>query len=677
VIRRAVGARRRATVLGGAGAVLAVALLAGCAAGGGASGGSAGGGSASSSAAALQTGLSGVPHRSVSPMPAARLAAHLVPPTNRWFSGLVFGEQPQPVFPLPLSFALTGSGFGFGVPDVHSGADSISGEYAPAITVDDGSVSSLVVDYDEASVTIEQKDAAGHAIGTVVIAEGSPVVSYTAKRDGVLTLGTPFDGAGRVRSATVNGTGYGLITPGVLSGSRLTLTAGQTVELFAAPTGVAPAKVGEHVSGLIGVSASYRVDTSRVTTTLNYHSAAQTLIAAMPHQRAGLVTPTRCDLGSYPSVYGTLALCSGSELSWTAPKISPDATLNLDAISADEKAQLRAQLADDLQHTPPLPGDTYFGGKALYRLANLLTLAHQLGATGTADAVQAKLDTALTRWTQPKGCAARATQCFVYDPTAKGMVGLTASFGSDQFNDHAFHYGYFVYAAGVAARYEPSLIPRLKPTVNLLAADIASPGASSAFPTRRGFDAYAGHSWASGYAPFADGNNQESSSEAANAWNGLGLWAAATGDAGLSTEATWMLSAEAASATAYWTDFDTRDPAYAGYRHGVVGINWGGKRDDATWFSAEPNAKLGIQLIPMSPASRYLAGDPDRISRNIAEAAPAGVDVQFGDYLLMYSALGGRDAAAQALTTARTLPAQFIDDADSRSYLLAWILSRE
>jgi len=664
-------------VLSCAGAALAVALLAGCATGAGSGGSGPASGSAADSAAALQAGLSDVPHRSVTPMPAARLAANLVPPTNRWFSGLVFGAQPQPVFPLPLSFALTGSGFGFGVPRVSSGADTISGEYAAAITVDDGSASSEIVAYDEASVTIEQKDAAGHAIGTVVIAEGSPVVSYTAKRNGTLTLGTRFDGVGRVRSATVNGTGYGLITSGSLSGARLTLKAGQTVELFAAPTGVAPSKLGEQVSALTGVSASYRVDTSRVTTTLNYHSTGQTLVAAMPHQRAGLVSPSKCDLGSYPSVYGTLALCSGAELSWTSPKVAPEATLNLDAISADDKAELRAQLADDLQHTPALPGDSYFGGKALYRLANLLTIAHQLGATDTADAVQAKLDTALTRWTQPKGCAARGTQCFVYDPTAKGMVGLTASFGSDQFNDHAFHYGYFLYAAGVAARYEPSLIPRLKPTMNLLAADIASPGASPAFPTRRGFDAYAGHSWASGYAPFADGNNQESSSEAVNAWNGLGLWAAATGDGGLSTEATWMLSAEAASATAYWTDFDSRDPAYAGYRHGVVGVNWGGKRDDATWFSAEPNAKLGIQLIPMSPASHYLAGDPDRIARNVAEAAPTGVDVQFGDYLLMYSALGGRDAAAKALTAARALPSQFIDGADSRSYLLAWILSRE
>ncbi|MDQ1543786.1 MAG: endo,3(4)-beta-glucanase, partial [Actinomycetota bacterium] len=63
-------------------------------------------------------------------MPPARLAKGLVPPTNRWFSGLVFGNSPQPVFPLPLSFALTGTGFAFGVPAVTTSADTITGEFS-------------------------------------------------------------------------------------------------------------------------------------------------------------------------------------------------------------------------------------------------------------------------------------------------------------------------------------------------------------------------------------------------------------------------------------------------------------------------------------------------------------------------------------------------------------------
>ena len=85
---------------------------------------------------------------------------------------------------------------------------------------------------------------------------------------------------------------------------------------------------------------------------------------------------------------------------------------------------------------------------------------------------------------------------------------------------------------------------------------------------------------------------------------------------------------------------------------------------------------LGILVLPMSPVSDYLAVDPERIRANIDDAAPDGFDVLFGDYLLMYSALAGTDAAATALDAASSLPEERIDDGNSRTYLLAWILSR-
>ena len=67
--------------------------------------------------------------------------------------------------------------------------------------------------------------------------------------------------------------------------------------------------------------------------------------------------------------------------------------------------------------------------------------------------------------------------------------------------------------------------------VNLLIRDIASPDPDDPmFPSIRCFDLYAGHSWASGHAKFADGNNQESSSESMNAWYAMMLWGEVTGD---------------------------------------------------------------------------------------------------------------------------------------------------
>ncbi|MES2094043.1 MAG: glycosyl hydrolase [Actinomycetota bacterium] len=264
----------------------------------------------------------------------------------------------------------------------------------------------------------------------------------------------------------------------------------------------------------------------------------------------------------------------------------------------------------------------------------------------------------------------------MYDPAAKGIVGLQPSFGSDQFNDHHFHYGYFLYAAGVLAKDNPELASRWAPVMNLLAADLATTAKSSYFPVQRVFDAFAGHSWASGTAPFGDGNNQESSSEAVSAWNGLALWAAASSQSALESEARWMLSAEAASSKAYWTDFPLDSSVYQGFDHTVTSLVWGGKRDYATFFSADPSTRLGIVVLPMSPVAGYLAGDPARIRANLADSVPNGYDVVFGDFLLMYRALEGPDAAASALEATSVLNEDRVDDGNSRSYLLAWIMSR-
>ena len=107
-----------------------------------------------------------------------------------------------------------------------------------------------------------------------------------------------------------------------------------------------------------------------------------------------------------------------------------------------------------------------------------------------------------------------------------------------------------------------------------------------------------------------------------------------------------MLSTEAQSGLAYWTNFDTADPVYSGFGHKIVSLNWGGKRDYATWFSPEPAAMLGILVIPMSPASTYLAGTRSG-SRPTSPRRPAGkFDQKFGDYLLMYSALAGDEPSA-------------------------------
>ena len=68
----------------------------------------------------------------------------------------------------------------------------------------------------------------------------------------------------------------------------------------------------------------------------------------------------------------------------------------------------------------------------------------------------------MRQWTQIDGCDERNAFCFGYDPDWKGIVGQTPAFGSELFNDHHFHYGYFLYAAGVLAAHDPSVIDDLR-----------------------------------------------------------------------------------------------------------------------------------------------------------------------------------------------------------------------
>jgi endoglucanase Acf2 len=422
------------------------------------------------------------------------------------------------------------------------------------------------------------------------------------------------------------------------------------------------------------------VDDTVARTTLTYRTAggSPTAYVTMPHHRAG-DQPARddCGLGTYPSVYGDLELCAGSQLTSFAPALPASRQLDLDGITEEQRTTIVDALTADVAATPAFPSDTYFGGKALNRAASLVVLGEQLGAQDVVADLRATTVDALREWAEPDGCATRDARCFVYDEAARSVIGLTPSFGSDELNDHHFHYGYILAAAGLLAQDDADLASELAPVMDVLAQDIAAALPSDVLPQLRSYDPYAGHSWASGTSPFADGNNQESSSEAVTAWNGLGLWAQASDQPELATQATWLASTEALTARTYWTAPDLEQ--FEGFEHTMVSLNWGGKRDYATWFSPEPAAILGIQLIPMGPVQVSMAQgvDPEQIRASVEEATPGGFGVQFGGYLLMYAALAGADDAAAAWDEATTLPDVAVDDGSSRSAMLAFIAAAQ
>ena len=641
---------------------------------------SAGSGDAAVTAAAspadIQADLAGITQKNVAKIAPTRLADGLVPPTNRWFSGLVFGDQPQPVFPMPLSAALTDEGFGLGLPEVTASEKTIMGGSNPQIQVPLGAAKMQVTAYDTLSVTSTYSDATGNALGSVVLVQGSPFVTYTAAADQTIALEPVFQAGSTadLYTTTVAGHEYGLVIGGgaTVDAGKVTLKSGSTMTLYGAPDGADAASLATFAADpVVSTSVDHAIDGDTAKTTLNYVTAngGDTVIVPMADQA---VDGGAKSAGSYASIYGAMDVYTGSSLTTTAPVTEPSAELDLSTLSDEDKAAVVEQIKTDAASIDFAASatDTYFGGKMLYRAANLMTLAEQLGVTDVAATLRTGLTAELQKWFNPKGCDTSATKCFVYDDGIKSIIGLEASFGSDELNDHHFHYGYLLYAAAVVAKNDPALADSFAPVADLLVADIASSDASAEFPQYRNFDPYSGHAWASGSSPFADGNNQESSSESVSAWNALAMWEKVRGNTDMYDQAVWMMSAEANSAKLYWTNADFSE--FPAFTHKIAALNWGGKRDYATWFSPEPGAMLGIQLIPMGSYSTYLAGDVDRIKANLAEGAPGGYGAQFGEYMVQYLALADPAAAREQLAN---LPAE-IDNGTTKSYVMAFVFSQ-
>lgn len=79
-------------------------------------------------------------------------------------------------------------------------------------------------------------------------------------------------------------------------------------------------------------------------------------------------------------------------------------------------------------------------------------------------------------------------------------------FGNTYYNDHHFHWGYFVLTAAVLGHIDPDWARDNKEYVDMFVRDYANPSAQDEyFPQHRSFDWYHGHSWAHGLYASMDG----------------------------------------------------------------------------------------------------------------------------------------------------------------------------
>jgi endo-1,3(4)-beta-glucanase len=602
-----------------------------------------------------------------------RTASGILPPTNSWVSGAVFNDTPQPVFPGVLALQTANDGFGLGLPVPHATPGTVFGSYVADLRFTVQSDRFELSRLDSLSATFSYfRD--NREIGRLTAAEGWPYLSYQALERQSMGVPVRFDGAGTDHQATVAAKTYHLIGDGVTSagpGTRVDLVPGSSVTVYAEPDGADAATLDALRTGAVplrGTTTGYGASGGKSSTTYSLDTGGKpTVFTSMPHQSFEGTTPLK---SSYASIYGPLLLHQGMSFTYSVDERKAATDLDLSGLTVEERGELSAAVIKDASTVQFAATDSYYGGKALYRAVNLYKLARQLLLDRQAQDLKALILAEFDRWFRPTGCTGATNKCFTYDTTLAGIVGQAPAYGSDEFNDHHFHYGYFLYAVGAMALDDRTLVSRYRTVTDLLALDIASPDATEKFPQRRAFDDYAGHSWASGTSPFADGNNQESSSEAVNAWAGLSLWAQASDNQALASEATWMLSLEARTALDYWV-YPAPIP---GFTSPVVGLIWGGKRDYATFFDPSPAAILGIQLLPFGPTMDYLQTDPARITALVNQTAPRGAtDLPLIDYNLMLLGMADKD---NALARARSLPDKNIDNGNSRSYLLASIMAR-
>ncbi|MDB5339270.1 MAG: glycoside hydrolase family 81 [Planctomycetaceae bacterium] len=570
-------------------------------------------------------------------------------PTNRWWSSLAWMPLSEPMYPHPLAVQAVEGGVRVAYPGAHITANSAA-IMGPMASGGDDFVVGLVgaMKFTEARVDghsdwfVSALFEEGQNRLRASFGHGSPFVFCTLNGNPTLTFkAAPKVWSGSAQDAVVGFSvgkrHYAAFAP------RGTTWLGLKGEKWTADThgkdyftvAVLPDNKPETLelfrnyaySHVIDTQVAWKYDESRcaVKTTFTFTTrtyegtAVGTLFALYPHQWTR-TSSKLLDL-TYNSVRGPMMVGVGPSFitDMTYPGVLP----SLPLVAGLDRKKLSSFIADELNSSPPAMADTYWMGKQLGKWATLIPIAEQLGDTAAVETISQRTRTTLENFFTATNATNQLKKAsngvFFYDANWSTLIGYPASFGSDdQLNDHHFHYGYFIRAAGELARRDPAWAAdgQWGGMVRMLARDIASPDREdSLFPFLRTFDPYAGHSWASGHSKFADGNNNESSSEAINAWYGLILFGEATSDRALRDLGVWLLTTEIEAINDYWFDVENQYH-HSGFSPSVVTMVWGGKGANGTWFSANPEMVHGINWLPLTGASLYLGRYPEYCAKN-------------------------------------------------------------
>jgi len=606
-------------------------------------------------------------------------------PTNDWWSSLIWQYYPdnpysEAMFPHPLALRAWSDGLGVSYPTYVA----LNNEYHYHFNPEDirigvsglSAPDTRVAAYSDWTVTARWSDGAktmeatfGHGLPFVYVTKsgGDAVISITSGPEQI------WYNNGGVVGLRVNGHYYGVFGP---SGSTWNVVANPFGPLTSTLNGENYFSVAilpdnstatleyyrKHAYAFVTdtrVSWSYDESTASLTTTYmattvlkesGSSNVSQSLMALYRHQWLNTSDPpiTHTYVYTYVSPRGEMRVLEG--LSFSTRMVFNGVIPALPNEGTYDRNRLYGYV-DDVYTSPPYvsPADTYWEGKAVGRLAQLVWIADQVGHTQARDAFLGTLKDRLEDWLD----ADAGSSLFYYDSTWDTLIGYPSSFGTDtQLNDHDFHLGYWIMAAATVAHYDSSWADdgNWGGMVKILIQDVANADhRSTMFPFLRSYDPYAGHNWASGHANFASGNNEESSSEAMNFATGVILWGAATGDTKLRDLGIFLYTNIGTAIQQYWFDVDEQ-VFPVGYDYGTLGILWSNGGAYATWWTANPEEIHGINFLPLTGGSLYLGHDPDYVTRNYGFMVDqnGGQEEQWKDIIWSFQAFTETGASAAA-----------------------------
>ncbi|MCP4847033.1 MAG: glycoside hydrolase family 81 [Verrucomicrobiaceae bacterium] len=590
-------------------------------------------------------------------------------PTNDWWSSVLWEPFSSNQFPHPLGVKCEQNGLRVSYPGAHKNAfdrgiiSSIpasgndltiglaeTGKFIDA-RVDNHSDWFLTVQFGNRSKYLRCTYGHGSPFVYIETTGSAPALSFNAPPKIWLQSATT------TAITTANGNHYGIFCPsptkwedtdtrkwkhsknagGFFSIALLPDKKTTTLKLF---TRHAHAHVTDtHVNWRYDQERSKAIATFSITTKSRDGVSTTPLTALYPHQWRRTQS-TLLPL-SYHSVRGPMRLFAGKqfELTFDFPGILPCLPHSVEGITNNLLELLKS---------PKAPKDSYWGGKILGNLASGSAIASTCNNAKLTAQFQKRIKNELEDWLSFNGD--KGDRHFFYDSNWGSLIGIPPSYGSSkELNDHHFHYGYFFRAAAEIARNDPSWLKenRWEAMLATLIDDVAcSRRNDTKFPFLRNFDPYAGHSWASGHARFADGNNQESSSESMSAWTGLILLGEFTSNKPLRDLGIYLYSSELAAIEDYWFDV-TGDNYPAAFTAPSMAMIWGGKSTYETWFSNAPHCKTGINLLPIHGGSLYLGRYPEFVEANHNQtlAASGGKWLGWPSIMISYRALTDADSA--------------------------------